>query len=84
MPDPIMYQADGYVVLRHDQPEQLMEADELRAYLQDLFTKQPDVIPTELEHLSLDEQLNKLMEDYCELDLAPGEFLQWYMVRFEK
>ena len=83
MPDPIMYQEDGYVVLRHDQPEQLMEPAEIRAFFQDLFAKQPDLLPSELVSLSPDEQLTKLLEDYCELEIPDG-FLQWYAVRFEK
>ena len=83
MPDPIMYQEDGYVVLRHDQPEKLMEPAEIRAFFQDLFTKQPDLLPSELSSLAPDERLTKLLEDYCELDIPDG-FLQWYAVRFEK
>lgn len=83
MPDPIMYQEDGYVVLRHDQPEQLMEPEEIRAFFQDLFAQQPDLLPPELASLEPAEQLAKLLEDYCELDIPDG-FLQWYAVRFEK
>lgn len=83
MPDPIMYQEDGYVVLRHDQPEKLMEPEEIRAFFQDLFAQQPDLLPSELAPLEPTEQLTKLLEDYCELDIPDG-FLQWYAVRFEK
>ncbi|OKH17793.1 chlororespiratory reduction protein 7 [[Limnothrix rosea] IAM M-220] len=83
MPDPIMYQEDGYVVLRHDQPEQIMESDEIRQFFRDLFTKQPDLLPSELATLSTDAQITKLLEDYCELEIPDG-FLQWYAVRFEK
>lgn len=84
MPDPIMYQADGYVVLRHDHPEQLMDAEEIRAFFQDLFAKQPELLPSELRPLPTQAaQIDKLLEDYCELDIEDG-FLQWYVVRFEK
>ena len=83
MPDPIMYQEDGYVVLRHDQPEQIMEPDEIRQFFTDLFAKQPDLLPSELATLPPADQLTKLLEDYCELDIPDG-FLQWYAVRFEK
>lgn len=84
MADPIMYQVDGYVVLRHDHPEQLMEPDEIRTFFHDLFAAQPDLLPTELASLhSQAAQIEKLLEDYCELDIEEG-FLQWYAVRFEK
>ncbi|MBV5261489.1 chlororespiratory reduction protein 7 [Synechococcus moorigangaii CMS01] len=84
MADPIMYQVDGYVVLRHDHPEQLMEPEEIRTFFQDLFATQPDLLPADLVKLpSQADQINRLLEDYCELDIEEG-FLQWYAVRFEK
>lgn len=83
MPDPIMYQEDGYVLLRHDQPEQLLEIDEIKQFFLDLFARQPDLLPTELAPLPEDAKLDKLLSDYCELDI-PNGFLQWYAVRFEK
>lgn len=84
MADPIMYQMDGYVVLRHDQSEQLMEPEEIRTFFQDLFRKQPDLLPADLAKLpSQAAQIDRLLEDYCELEIEDG-FLQWYAVRFEK
>lgn len=83
MPDPIMYQEDGYVMLRPDQPEQLMEPDEMRDFFKTLFAAEPDLLPSELSTLPEAAQLDKLLEDYCELDIEGG-FLQWYAVRFEK
>lgn len=78
-----MYQEDGYVVLRPDQPEQLMEPDEMRDFFKSLFAAEPDLLPSELSQLPEAAQLDKLLEDYCELDIEGG-FLQWYAVRFEK
>ncbi|MGB2926195.1 MAG: chlororespiratory reduction protein 7 [Limnothrix sp.] len=83
MPDPIMYQEDGYVVLRHDHPEKLMEPQEIRDFFHKLFATQPDLLPSELANLPQPAQFNKLLEDYCELEIEGG-FLQWYAVRFEK
>ena len=83
MPDPIMYQEDGYVLLRHDQPEQIMETEEMHQFFRDLFTKQPNLLPEELADLDQAAQFTKLLEDYCELEITDG-FLQWYAVRFEK
>lgn len=83
MPDPIMYQEDGYVVLSGDRPEQLMDPAEIRTFFQELLTAQPELLPSELATLTQTAQIEKLLEDYCELDLEEG-FLQWYVVRFEK
>ncbi|WP_099240105.1 chlororespiratory reduction protein 7 [Synechococcus sp. BDU 130192] len=84
MADPIMYQVDGYVVLRHDHPEQLMEPDEIRTFFETLLSIQPDLLPADLAKLpSQAEQIDQLLADYCELEIEDG-FLQWYAVRFEK
>ncbi|MDB9315222.1 chlororespiratory reduction protein 7 [Spirulina sp. CS-785/01] len=86
MSDFIMYQEDGYVVLETNQPEQLVTAPELLDKLKGVLQQQqPDDLPVDIQSLSsLDEQAEYLMEHYCELDLGPGEYLQWYVVRFEK
>ncbi|NEO26739.1 MAG: chlororespiratory reduction protein 7 [Kamptonema sp. SIO4C4] len=86
MSDFIMYQEDGYVVLETNQPEQLFTPPELLEKLKGVLKQQqPDDLPPEVQTLSsLEEQAEYLMENYCELDLGPGEYLQWYVVRFEK
>ncbi|MEL6912798.1 MAG: chlororespiratory reduction protein 7, partial [Cyanobacteria bacterium J06598_4] len=45
MPDPIMYQEDGFVVLESDQPEQFMNAAELKTKLADLLQQEDVIIP---------------------------------------
>lgn len=84
MPDSIMYQEDGYVLLETNQPEKLLTAPELLDKLK-IVLQQQEEIPPELQKLdSLDTQAEYLMENYCEYDLGPGAYLQWYVVRFEK
>ena len=45
MPDPIMYQEDGYVVLESDLPEEFMTSTELTAKLADLLQQPETIIP---------------------------------------
>jgi len=85
MPDPIMYQEDGYVVLESDQPEQFLNATELQAKLVDLLLLEEVIIPRELEQFdSTESQAKHLVDNYFELDIGADKYLQWYVVRFEK
>jgi hypothetical protein len=85
MPDPIMYQEDGYVVLESDQPEQFMNAAELKTKLANLLQQSDVVIPRELEKFTSPElQAQHLLDNYFELDVSADQYLQWYVVRLEK
>ena len=85
MPDSIMYQEDGYVVLEADNPEQFMTPEELQNKLKDILLSGKVDIPRELAKLeSMDEKAKYLMENYFELDVEENNFLQWYVVRLEK
>lgn len=85
MPDPIMYQEDGYVVLEADSPEAFMSASELTAKLIELLQQPETIIPRELERFeSIEEQARHLIENYYELDIGTDRYLQWYVVRLEK
>ena len=84
MPDSIMYQEDGFVVLESDQPEQFLSVQELLEKLKSILQSRSD-LPRELQKFnSVEEQAHYLMENYCELDVGPGDYLQWYVVRLEK
>ncbi|MGF1482422.1 MAG: chlororespiratory reduction protein 7 [Cyanophyceae cyanobacterium] len=84
MPDSIMYQEDGFVVLETDRPEQFLSAEELRNKLKGILQSQ-DERPRELQKFdSIDEQAQYLLENFCELDVGAGQYLQWYVVRLEK
>jgi hypothetical protein len=85
MPDSIMFSGDGFVVLQSDQPEQFLTVDELREKLKGILVTQQDDLPRDLQRFdSIDAQVEYLMETSCELDIGPGQFLQWYVVRTEK
>ncbi|MGB5633277.1 MAG: chlororespiratory reduction protein 7 [Waterburya sp.] len=85
MPDPIMYQEDGYVVLESDQPEQFMNSAELKVKLVNLLLLEEVIIPRELEQFdSIELQAQHLIDNYFELDIGADKYLQWYVVRLEK
>lgn len=85
MADSIMYQEDGYVVLESDREEQFMTATELQAKLVSVLQSSDVVIPRELAKFDRPElQAQHLLENYFELDIGANQYLQWYVVRFEK
>jgi Protein CHLORORESPIRATORY REDUCTION 7 len=85
MPDPIMYREDAYVVLEPGQPEQFLTAAELFEKLKAILAQRQDNLPRDVQRFTtLDEQTQYLLESSCDLDIAPGQLLQWYVVRLEK
>jgi Protein CHLORORESPIRATORY REDUCTION 7 len=85
MPDSIMYQEEAYVLLEPNQPEQLLTPIELLDRLKAVLAVRQDDLPSDLRRFSdLEVQARHLMETSCELDVEPGQFLQWYVVRLEK
>jgi hypothetical protein len=85
MADPLMYQEDNFVVLEPNQPEQFLTAAELLEKLKDVLSQRQQNLPQELQKFpSIDAQAKYLIDTSCELDLEPGQFLQWYAVRLEK
>ncbi|MDZ8223572.1 MULTISPECIES: chlororespiratory reduction protein 7 [unclassified Nostoc] len=86
MPDSLMYQQDHFVVLETNQPEQFLTQSELLEKLK--ITLQQLVIqdlPPDLQKFDTAEaQAQYLLDTTCELDIAPGQYLQWYAVRLEK
>ena len=85
MPDSIMYQEDGYVVLESDLPEQFMTASELKDKLVNLLLLDEVIVPRELERFDTPElQAQHLLDNYFELDIGADRYLQWYVVRLEK
>jgi Protein CHLORORESPIRATORY REDUCTION 7 len=86
MPDPLMYQAEAaYVLLEPNQPEQFLTPAELLEKLKAVLADRQDDLPQDLHKFpNLNDQARHLMETACELDMEPGQFLQWYVVRLEK
>lgn len=85
MPDSIMYQEDAYVVLEPDQPEQFLTAEELQAKLRAILADRQDELPSDVQRFdTVEDQARYVMETVCELDMGPGQYLQWFVVRLEK
>ncbi|MFN6515380.1 MAG: chlororespiratory reduction protein 7 [Nostoc sp. CreGUA01] len=86
MPNPLMYQQDNFVVLETNQPEQFLTSSEL---LEKLKTTLQQIriqdLPPDLQNFdAVEAQAQYLLDTSCELDLGPGQYLQWYAVRLEK
>ena len=84
MNDRALYSEENYVVLETNQPETLLTTAELRTKLLLLFQKEPDLIPADVRSLAPEDQVQSLLDTVCELDLEPGQYLQWYAIRLEK
>lgn len=85
MPDPLMYQQDAFVVLEPNQPEEFLTPVELLEKLKGILAQRQHDLPRELQKISsIDAQAQYLLDTSCELDVGPGQYLQWYAVRLEK
>jgi Protein CHLORORESPIRATORY REDUCTION 7 len=80
-----MFNNDAYVLLETDRPEQILTPAEMVAKLQEIVIKFAADLPLDVRQISgIDAQVQYLLDTSCELDLVPGEYLQWYAVRLEK
>ncbi|MEG3870511.1 MULTISPECIES: chlororespiratory reduction protein 7 [unclassified Microcoleus] len=80
-----LYDEDTFVVLETNQPEQFLTAAELLEKLKAVLTEKHEDLPQEVNKISgVEDQAKYLIDTYCELDVGPGNFLQWYAVRLEK
>jgi len=87
-----LYDEEHFVVLETNQPEAILTAAELSEKLRSILATRQDELPLDVkqagakaEHdASINEQIRYLMDTTCELNMAPGEYLQWYAIRLEK
>ncbi len=88
MPNPIMYEAEEtFVVLDPNLlEEEFMTGEELLIKLKQILSQIPadELTPDVRKYSSLDDQAKYLLKTGCELELASGKTLQWYVVRLEK
>lgn len=86
MPNSLMYQDEAtFVLLYPDQPEEFLSVSELREKLQDILAHLQDELPRDLQKFTdLSDQAEYLLSNNCQLEIAPGQSLQWYVVRLEK
>ncbi len=86
MPDSLMYAQDHFVVLETNKPEQFLTASELLEKLK-IVLQQINLqdLPPDVQKIhTLADRAKYLIDTSCELDLGPGQYLQWYAVRLEK
>jgi hypothetical protein len=80
-----MYNQDAFVVLEPNQTEQFLMPEELLEKLKQILAQRQDDLPRDLQkYTSVEAQAQYLLETSCELDVGPGQYLQWYAVRLEK
>jgi hypothetical protein len=84
MSDPLLREMDHYVVLEPGGEDAILSASDTRAWLARHLSTLP-ALPADLAHLSgLEEQVERLLETACELELEPGMAIQWFAVRLER
>ena len=85
MPDAIMYKEEMFVVLMPGIAEEFLAAEELLERLIGLLGDRQQDLPRDLQRFTtVAAQALHLRDTACELELAPGETMQWYVVRLEK
>jgi REP element-mobilizing transposase RayT len=85
MPDSLMFNNDAYVVLEPNKPEEILTPAEMYAKLQKIVINFANELPIDVQQITgIENRVKYLLDTSCELDLAPGEYLQWYAVRLEK
>lgn len=85
MSDSLMFNNDAYVVLETDRSEQLLTPTEMFDKLKEIVIKFADELPGDVVRIAdINERVQYLLDTSCELNLTPGEYLQWYAVRLEK
>ena len=85
MSDSLMFNNEAYVVLETNLPEQILTPAEMSAKLQEIVIKFADDLPIDVRQINgVNERVKYLLDTSCELDLVPGEYLQWYAIRLEK
>ncbi len=84
MVDSIMYQEDGYVLLQANQPEELMTESQLLTKLETVL-KQATELPSDIRKFATTtEQAKYVLDNYCEFNPNDDNYLQWYVVRWNK
>jgi len=81
-----MYNEDHFLVLQSGESEQILTLPELWDKLRGVLTAANITqIPQDLQRFkTVEEQVQYLINTSCELNIVPGDFLQWYAVRLEK
>ena len=85
MVDPRLYDAEAFVLLESNQPEQILTPEELSDRLQTILQTHRANLPDDVKQFdTVASQADYLIETLCELDLGPDQYLQWFAIRLEK
>lgn len=86
MTDSLMFQENEYVVLTSGQAEEIITAAEMLVKLSETLLNHGEIdFPADvLAKSSTAARAAYLLDNYCELDLGEGRYIQWYAVRLEK
>jgi Protein CHLORORESPIRATORY REDUCTION 7 len=85
MSDSLMFNNEAYVVLETDRLEQILTPAEMADKLKQVVLQFSDDLPIDVQSIiGVDARVAYLLDTSCELDLAPGQYLQWYVIRLEK
>ena len=85
MSDSLMFNNDAYVVLETNRPEEILTPAEMFEKLKEIAIEFVEDLPIDaLQITGIDERVQYLLDTSCELDLAPGKYFQWYVIRLEK
>ncbi len=85
MTDPRLYEQDAFVFLESGKPEELLSVAELRKRLTHVMAMNPDDIPTDVATKeTVEQQVQYLLDNYCELSLGGSQLIQWFAVRLER
>lgn len=84
MSDPLIRECDHYVVLEPGAgAERILSAADTLDWLQTQLATL-ELLPADLSDLADDRaRAERLLETACELELAPGQAIQWFAVRLE-
>jgi Protein CHLORORESPIRATORY REDUCTION 7 len=81
----LMYDEEHFVFLQPGQAEQFLTAVEMVEMLKKWVTDYADDLPADLTRFTtIEAQVDYLFKTSCELDLGPGNSIQWFAVRLEK
>lgn len=77
--------ANHYVLLIPGLPEEFLSPEELRAFLEQLLQEYPHLVDADLARYPTPQaQAQRLIDTTCEIEVTPGEILQWHPVRLSK
>ena len=80
-----LFDENHYVLLMHNCPEEFVTAAELATFLGKLLEAYPAALDADVMAFpTAAERVERLMQTTCELDIGPGESVQWYAVRLNK